>query len=160
ARPPAHRSRALPFAEIQRFFRHLHHVHLRGLRRLRVPLAVPATGAGALAAARCPLDDAVRDRQHRRRVVDPVFRAADPAGPAARDTLGAALEMAGGLPSPANAELASAAREAFTAALRASCGTAAIICATLATAAWFLLERSRAGDQDSSAKVHSQVFTA
>ncbi|HZR07782.1 MAG TPA: MFS transporter [Myxococcales bacterium] len=60
--------------------------------------------------------------------------------PAARDALGTALQIAQGLPFPANAALAGAARHAFSSSLRLMCGVAAIVAVGLSIAAALLLE--------------------
>jgi DHA2 family multidrug resistance protein-like MFS transporter len=60
--------------------------------------------------------------------------------PAARDTLGAALQIAQALPWPRSAALAGVAREAFAASLRLMCGVAAMVALGLSIVAVLFLD--------------------
>jgi DHA2 family multidrug resistance protein-like MFS transporter len=64
--------------------------------------------------------------------------------PAARETMGAALQAAKDLPWPASAALVDAARAAFVSSLGLVCGVAAVIALALAVVALLFLDRAGA----------------
>jgi MFS transporter, DHA2 family, multidrug resistance protein len=82
---------------------------------------------------------------YRRAMADAVPVGVPPEAAAARDTLGAAVAIAGQLPDQLGAELVAAAREAFVQGLQLATGVSAVVAIGLAVLAAVLLRHVRAG---------------